>query len=372
MDDPVRESSDPAGTVTTSPAIHRYWFIYLVDRTAMSLWLFSILATSILLAMFLYLLEAISFSGGLQINLANLGQALFFTLVNVYAISAGTYVIRRSQAVLQQLSVHMQMNRSTIDQFVLQLGGRKPQTLWLITAVTLIFGSLHNHLLDNSIFDIYRSGVWQRYELGISLGTLLTWFVLMHVASAFVANARLFAQLGREHIRIDLLNTHLLNPFGTIAWLPSLGLMGTQMVYPLMSIGSELELSAVIPGFAFTSITLVYLFIRPTWSLHKRLLQAKAEALTATNKAINTWQQANRSSSTGTERRTAISIAGRADGEALNRLQALLNYRAYIQGLSEWPFSLSTVGKWALYVIIPPLTWLCAALVEILLDQLIV
>jgi hypothetical protein len=55
-------------------------------------------------------------------------------------------------------------------------------------------------------------------------------------------------------------------------------------------------------------------------------------------------------------------------GAALGELNAQLSLRREIREVSEWPFDFSVLTRLLLYLIIPPLTWIGAALIEVLID----
>ena len=57
--------------------------------------------------------------------------------------------------------------------------------------------------------------------------------------------------------------------------------------------------------------------------------------------------------------------------EELTRLNDLLAYRREIAGVSEWPFDLGAMSRLGLYLVIPPLTWVGAALIENLVETLL-
>lgn len=60
-----------------------------------------------------------------------------------------------------------------------------------------------------------------------------------------------------------------------------------------------------------------------------------------------------------------IASAGRGhDPEELLRLNALVERRAYLRGVHTWPMDLRAVLRVGFYLIIPPLAWIAAALVE--------
>jgi hypothetical protein len=62
---------------------------------------------------------------------------------------------------------------------------------------------------------------------------------------------------------------------------------------------------------------------------------------------------------------------GMAEAESLSAITRLLLYRREIQQASEWPFDMPTLTRLGLYLILPPLTWVAAALIENLVDKLL-
>jgi hypothetical protein len=57
--------------------------------------------------------------------------------------------------------------------------------------------------------------------------------------------------------------------------------------------------------------------------------------------------------------------------DALETLVPLLTYRREISQLSTWPFDLGNITTLAFYLVIPPLTWTGAALIENLVNFLL-
>ena len=57
--------------------------------------------------------------------------------------------------------------------------------------------------------------------------------------------------------------------------------------------------------------------------------------------------------------------------ENLQQLSPLLSYRREIAGVSTWPFDMGNLTTLMLYLIIPPVTWIGAALIENLVDSLL-
>ena len=65
--------------------------------------------------------------------------------------------------------------------------------------------------------------------------------------------------------------------------------------------------------------------------------------------------------------------AGEVDLETqrFDQLVPLLNYRREIVQVSTWPFDVGNMTRLAFYLIIPPLTWAGAALIENVVTSLL-
>ena len=55
----------------------------------------------------------------------------------------------------------------------------------------------------------------------------------------------------------------------------------------------------------------------------------------------------------------------------LVRMEALLSHRDRIADLSTWPLDVKLASRIALYVVLPPIAWSAAALVEVLIERFI-
>ena len=62
---------------------------------------------------------------------------------------------------------------------------------------------------------------------------------------------------------------------------------------------------------------------------------------------------------------------GKGYYEDLQQTNMLLDYRNRGQQVREWPFSVGGLGILTLYLVIPPLTWVGAALIENLVDTIL-
>jgi hypothetical protein len=189
------------------------------------------------------------------------------------------------------------------------------------------------------------------------IGGALVWVVMTFAITSLVEIAHQFGQLARV-TEVDLLNPSALMPFGRVAVISTLAIIGAQAAFPLMWIDQiSSSVVAMVPGLIATGIPMLLMFALPVLPLHRRIAAAKRAEL----QRIRSWIETARGGSTVAPEEPA----------ALQRLAPLLSYRAEIQHLSEWPFDATILTRLGFYLIIPPLTWLGAALMEIFLVDVV-
>ena len=126
--------------------------------------------------------------------------------------------------------------------------------------------------------------------------------------------------------------------------------MGTQLYYPLLSLNGQFNAYATLPGFVLTLLSAIYLLLRPIWPVHVHMREAKASLLASTEAGIARWREDNPDRN--------------FTGSATGNLVTILTFRNHVRALPEWPLNLGLVGRWLFYIVIPPLTWAMAALME--------
>lgn len=194
-----------------------------------------------------------------------------------------------------------------------------------------------------------------RADFVTGLGALSVWVVMTTVTSMLVQQTTLFARLGKTHARVSLLNSRKLLPFARVSIISSLSIIGALALFPLISVDSGLNFSQTLPGAIATLGPLLVIFIIPVWPIHRRLATLKEQELAALDNKIA----------------DAHDESGRIDHETetLQNITPLLNYRQEIARVSTWPFDGGAMTRLAFYLIIPPLTWAGAALIEQLIDS---
>lgn len=275
---------------------------------------------------------------------------LFFSVLIAYIIPVFHFINERTVAALEVL----RSNGSVDPERTLRVEKRihrKPRRWFaVVLGIAAAAAVLHNLLLARAPGGLLSESSRSTAAIAAMLGTTLTWLIMTLVVSALLDNARMLAGLARE-ARIQLLNPERLRPFASTAVLSTLALIGAQAAFPILMIDSDSGLVAFIPGMIATAVPMVLIAIRPIWPLHKRLAEARRSLLEDLNRRI-----------------ASASPVDHADLEILARLAPLLAYRREIQDVSEWPFDLGTMTRLGLYLIIPPLTWVGAALIERVVD----
>lgn len=333
-----------------SSALRPWFFITLDRRWPLPRWLLSLLLFLLFFAVLAPLFDLWPAQADHEAWRVGLGVCLFFCFINAYVLTMTAAVIERTQRALDSLRPELNLSAADFQIRRDALAGATAWQRWQVGLAGLAIGWVHGTLLfqQNSLGDNDLS-----QTVGSLLGTVTTWLFMVHVISALVRNAALFDQLGRQSVRIDILRPGTLVGFGTAGTLPALALMGTQAAYPLLSLGG-FNAWVSLPGFTMTLATVVYLLFRPMWGVHVHLRESKRALLGSIDSKLRQWR----------DRHPDQNLAGGDLGEISN----LLQFRTQVISQPEWPFNPGSAARWFIYVVIPPMTWVLAALVENLVD----
>jgi len=281
--------------------------------------------------------------------------ALFFSLVIAYIIPVFSYITEKAEEALRELRPLLKLDESAFDHTYARLSGAQPWLIALQLAGGTVFGLIHWLSLEGSF-----AGALARLTDGInglmsSVGTLLTWIVMTSVISMLVQQAVVFARLGGHVVHATPFNVRSLAPFARVSISASLSTIGALALFPLIGLEGGIDLMEILPGAIAMVAPLVAMFLLPVWPLHRRLAAMKERNLIDIDRLIN----------------AALDARGYIDSATQHpqQLNFLLTYRRELEGCATWPFNLGNFGRLALYMIIPPLTWVAAALIENLIDS---
>jgi hypothetical protein len=265
---------------------------------------------------------------------ANLwGTIATYSTIPAYILLIATYLWRQTRSLLEDLKLKDEVR-------VLQ---PSPSFLLVLCAVAAsvaiaqYFGTLwHAHLLSNAWLDFSMIGS------NLITWTLAAWLVAYRLSAGFA-----MFKLGRNY-PIDLYNLSAVRPFGRMAILDLLFVMGIIALIPFQSLDFEIRWVNYKDALMFLVPVAFAMALLPMWGVRQAIIKAKtskAEAL-----------------------RLLIKEADQTDPI---QMEALLSHLDRITHLPAWPLDLRLLSRIALYVILPPIAWTAAAMVEMLIEQLI-
>ncbi len=183
-------------------------------------------------------------------------------------------------------------------------------------------------------------------------GQIVMWTMVGLVLFVSIHECWILGRLGKV-VEINLYNLDALNGFGRAALNSFLMVVGALSLTIIQAIDREFRAENYINGLYVGLPAVIVLVAMPTWSLHRRIRRRRIEELAAIDEKI-----AHGNSALG-------------DTDALVRFNALLQRRELVSSLRSWPMDTTIFSRFVLYVFIPPLAWVGAALVEFFLDSLL-
>jgi hypothetical protein len=220
----------------------------------------------------------------------------------------------------------------------------------LSVLVALAFGIIENIGWDSLNFTLFNP--LYAISVGIVIGQLLLWFVVGIVMYLGLQEGIAFHKLGKK-VPIDLYNLDELNGFGQAGLNSFLMIVGALAITALQSLDQVFRMDNYLNALYVCIPAVLILVPLPIWSLHRRIVKEKKVLLADIAIEI-------------------MHTSRELEGENFHHMNALLERRDKIQRSRNWPMDLSMGARFMLYVLIPPLAWTGAALVEVLLDSLLV
>ncbi len=274
-----------------------------------------------------------------------------------YIVPVFSHIVDRSVAAFDEIEGMLSASLEECAQWRRALTHHSSRWFLTVSAFALTMGVCNITLLESSgdrgLVDDILSGHGNYATYG---GILLIWVAMTTAVFALISNAYLFAQLGRR-LRIDLLHSPAPLSLARVAVLSTLSIIGAQTLYVLVILDADTGWVIILPGFVATMMPTLALFLIPVWPLHQRLQTAKHDELAMINHQLEHVRP---------EGVTALDNA-----ESLDQINRLLLYRREIREASEWPFDMPALTRLGLYLILPLLTWVGAALIESLVDALL-
>lgn len=280
---------------------------------------------------------------------ANGSAALFFCVIIGYILPVFHYISDRTVEAIDELAPNLAGDPAAIAGIRARVHHKSRHWFVTVLGIGIMAAAAHNVMLaTGDAIDVGVRPAW----LAMIFGTTLTWIVLTIVIAALIDNAALLNGLART-VRLNPLTSAQLHPFARVAVLSTLAIVGAQAAFPIMILDTDMNPVAFVPGLVATAVPMIVLALLPVWPLHRRLRAAKHALLQDVERRINT------------------APAPGSGPQAIAALGPLLAWRREIRALPEWPFDSGIVGRLAFYLIIPPLTWVAAALIQHLVEQVL-
>ncbi len=276
---------------------------------------------------------------------------LFFSFLIAYIIPASHFINRQQLCAFDDLKPVLQMTEAGLHEIRDSLNYVPARTQLIYLLAGSIAGCLQNIIL------VVTSELSSLNYLDwfFMMVTIFLWCLMSTVISALNSNALRFGELAAR-TTIDLLAPRQLNPYAQVAVYSTLALIGAQASFPLLFLEDDFNEIAILPGFFAIFIPMIFIFLVPLLPVRRRVKVQKRQSLEQIQARI--------------ERITQAKNQFDLDAEQLGQLHALLNLRAEIAKVPEWPFDSPVIVRLLIYLIIPPLTWVGAALIERMVDSL--
>jgi hypothetical protein len=209
-----------------------------------------------------------------------------------------------------------------------------------------LFGIFFNYVVEGVLYQ-WVNGIpisWE-YAWGTPLLVVL-WTVAFHSLWVLIDNSLLLARLGEFASRVELDRLGKLDAFTSAGARHMLLLVIGLAVIPAQGIlGGGLRPPDFVPALVVILPACLFLFAWPAFAVRRAIVRTKRAELEQLDALI--------------------------DGAALHSDRHLLLsiHRRHVAESPEWPVTLRNLMRLAFYLVIPPLAWIAAALVESLVSR---
>lgn len=268
------------------------------------------------------------------------GIMLMFVLMPPYLLAMMQFLQRRTLVAVEQLAPLADATATALVRT--RLASFPPRAGAAVLLLSAIFGLDQNGRMAGWMAD---GQPFAAIDVFFVAGNVIVWTTVGFLLAWRVPASRALVDFGRS-LNIDLYHLDALRPLARVATGDILVFMGAIALSTLQSLDAELRLENYASAFAVGGVSGAMLFLFPLWGVRANVMARKAERIA--------------------EIEGAMAATPRDDLRALELLAA---HRERIAQLSNRPIDLSIVTRIFAYVIIPPLAWVAAALVERLVDS---
>jgi hypothetical protein len=270
-------------------------------------------------------------------------MALMLILVPAYLLAALAIAKQRSLDLIEQLRPLL-CDPEEGERAATSVRGSLRRSWKLGTVIGIAFG-----LLNTEPFAVIPESGAPLVAGSLAVGQLILWWTVGLVGLARIGAAHAFRRLG-ESISFDLFRLDELRPFARAGVIDVVLIAGALLFTPLQSLDAEFRwynyqfaLAVALPAAAF------FLFW-PLVDLRRRILQERHARIDAVEARLG-------------------DLSGGDNAETIVRSEALLAHRDRLRAASTTPLGSRLLSRVLFYLVLPPLAWAGAALVERMLIQ---
>jgi hypothetical protein len=271
---------------------------------------------------------------------AYLGQVLMLIILPAYIFFVFVHGVRRSYEIALQLDVtHGTDLKNTVAEFPVKL-------VVLAGIAGFLYAVLFN--VPGNALNFFSTDATER---ALIMGQVFVWSIVGALIAVRARVALAFNRAG-EVVSFEILEPSSLRPFAMIGLVDVLVIAGGLVLSTVQSLDMSFRPDNYSKALIVVIPAMLYLLIYPMWGLHKRMRQNKLDQLNDLNVRI-------------------LAASKQLETDDMNKLELLLQRRERVAQASTWPIDMAIVQRFLFYIVIPPLAWVGAALVEFVIDGII-
>jgi hypothetical protein len=268
-----------------------------------------------------------------------------------YALGAGYMINSQNAAALKEIGPLLaEPTGERVARHRVTLGASR-----IIGCIGLVCGFLFVFVVDETAARLLTLEAFSSDGVLSLLVLPLAFWLFARAAYFSISGMQSVTGIVESSLSIDLLDLRRLAPLGQMALRAALLWIGAAVVASFSVLpagGAAVELLAV----AFLLTVAMATFVIPVRGVHRKMQDAKRAELLGLHEEIR-------------RDRESVRVLGSDARDAAVRLPALLAYESRVQSVPEWPFDTPTLMRFALYLMIPVVSWLGGAFVERLIDS---
>ena len=267
------------------------------------------------------------------------GTMLMFSLLPVYLVSMMIVLWFQTDRVLHSLAPIAAADDLARSRACLhRVGGLAV----VLIPISIVFGVWQNRGLLGGMAE---RNAYALLDIAVLFGNCVVWAVVGLLIAWTIPLSRSISRLGR-FLQVDLYRLDQVRPLGRLATYSVLTVAGSMAFMPLQSLDARFRWENYEAGVIVGVPAAITLFLLPLWGVRDNIRARKSARLTELHERLD-----------AVPRHDVV------------QLETVTSHVERIRNLPHWPLDVGQLLRVLGYIIIPPLAWVGAALVENLVDQ---